>query len=113
MSKKRRQVSLAPREDVRIVTPGGQLTGHLFVGADGLPELLIPERYVGAGLTQWDQTYRPATFPAAWGPIVNAEDERIDGTLLEAWRTIEFVRERLAQAQREAETTEPEEQDNA
>lgn len=88
------------REDVRIVTDSGKLSGYLFVGADGLPELRLE--------TQIDnESFRPATFPAAWR-ITSVTC----GELYQAWREVEAIQMRLRVAQREAEQETPEPEDD-
>lgn len=93
------------RESVIIHTPGGDLQGELFVGADGLPELRLESDIIYA------YPYRPATIPATWGPIVDADDERIEGPLLAAWRGIDSIRQAIAMIQRDAEAEERREPD--
>jgi hypothetical protein len=84
------------REAVMIKTEGGELQGELFVGADGLPELRTS--------TAFQLSYRPETFPNAWSlhPISRYGPE----VLLESWRQITCIRERLRVAQRDADAEE-------
>lgn len=92
------------RENVKIITHGGELTGHLYVGEDGLPELEAPNpRYDPVYGGNPHLTYRPATFPAAWTMIMGDDAFQI-GPLFEAWRDIEDVRQSIAEALREQET---------
>lgn len=82
------------REDVVIRTPTGELQGHLFVGPDHLPELLVD-----CGCPEY---YRAATFPHVWElrPTAPMAD-----VLLRSWWDIVGVRARIAQVEREAEET--------
>lgn len=83
------------REDVGIITLTGQLTGHLFVGADHLPEIAVDERESHGA----HEFYRPATIPATW-ELQQAEPDA--GILFCAWRTISELQWEIARAQREA-----------
>ena len=80
------------REKATIKTPTGTLMGTLFVGIDGLPELLVdcgcPEHY------------RPAQFPDAWDMDVQTGQLEL-GPLLRAWLMIDTARGIVAEAQRE------------
>ena len=82
------------REQVKIITPTGFLSGALHVGHDGLPELLVdcwcPEHY------------RPATIPAAWDLDAHLGQLEL-GPLLRAWLMIDTARGIVAEAQREDE----------
>lgn len=91
------------RENVSIQTPTGTLTGFLFVGQDGLPELEIQHEHasqVKEHAYYGPLRYRPSTFPAAW-QLQQAEPDA--GILFCAWRTIMEMQWEIAQAQREAE----------
>lgn len=86
------------RESVIIKTFTDDLKGELFVGADGLPELVITIN----GRTL--EPYRPATLPAAWTvcPIHAAGW----GVLYDAWTDIEAILQHIRDAQREADEAE-------
>ena len=78
------------REHVDIHIPTGIIQGHLFVGEDGLPEVMV-----GC------EEYRPATFPAAWALKYVLQEN--DPILFAAWGAIEGIRQQIVYAQREAE----------
>ena len=81
------------REQVEIRTTTGTLPGHLFVGHDGLPVLRVDTLR-----PEWEEDYRPATFPAAW-EVQQAEPDA--GVLFCAWRTISELQFEIVQTQRE------------
>lgn len=83
------------REAVTIKTAIGELHGELFVGVDGLPELLVD-----CGCPEY---YRPATFPAAW-KIHWKLLQNPTMVLMHGWDTIVNLREDIQAAQREAES---------
>ena len=90
------------REKVTIRTPTGTLMGTLFVGHDGLPELLVD-----CGCPEY---YRPAQFPDAWD--LDAPLGQIElGPLLRAWLMIDTARGIMVEAQREDGETDDERQD--
>lgn len=72
-----------------------RVSGSLFVGADGLPELRLD-----------GQLFTPATLPAAW-TIHWRRDNETD-VLFDAWGSLIDLRREIADAQREQETPEPE-----
>lgn len=80
------------REFVTIKTSTGDLHGHLYVGADHFPKLLVD-----CGCPEY---YRPASFPAAWQLQQAGPDA---GILFCAWRTIMEMQWEIAQAERQAE----------
>lgn len=82
------------REFVLIKTPAGYLTGELFVGEDWLPELVLDSQ-------RESESYRPATFPAAWIVISFA-----CGPLYSVWHLICNLIEEIAVAEREAKAEE-------
>lgn len=77
-------------EAVAVRTATTRLTGELFVGKDGLPELQITSHERGL--------YRPYTLPAAW-----SLSSSTCGPLYTAWRDIEEIMEQLKAVQREEE----------
>ena len=77
---------------------GVEMSGKLFVGADGLPEVRVTEDAVEGEV---HQVFRPATFPAVWS--LRAPRNPWPGALLTAWQEIEEIREAIAIAEREAE----------
>lgn len=95
-------------ENVRVITATSELAGHLYVGADGLPEL-----EVFYPLTTEEQTFirkrseifSPWTIPATYAvyPIYAAGW----GVLYDAWTDIAAVLQHIRDAQRETETEIP------
>ena len=87
------------------------LSGKLFVGADGLPVLRVTEDAVEGEV---HQVFRPATFPAVWS--LRAPRNTWPGVLLDAWNKIEQIRgdiafaERLEEARAEEEERDQEQQ---
>lgn len=80
------------REKVIIKTATTNIEGELFVGADGLPELVI-------GV--WDREfYRPWTLPAAWTVCYRSDNQ--SDILLYTWIRISDLRQDIRDAQREA-----------
>jgi len=93
------------REPVEIWTTNPALRrvayGVLFVGVDGLPEVRVTEDAVEGEV---HQVFCPATIPACWIVMPPKGGQR--GVLLDAWREIEAIRERLKAAEQEADHAE-------
>jgi hypothetical protein len=78
------------REEVKIITTTGEhFRGHLFVGAENLPELEIE-----------GQLFRPATTPNAW-TLQYVLDPDAAPILSSAWQAITRIQSEIAAAQRE------------
>lgn len=82
------------KEMVRIKTATTNLKGVLYVGLDGLPELLVND-------TRFEY-YRPWNLPAAW-LLEYVLDPAVEPILYPAWQAIERIQRQIADAQREAE----------
>lgn len=69
--------------------------GELLIGGNNLPELV---RYIESSAP--DPHYTPFSIPDCW--VVMPPKGGHPGPLLEAWREIEAIRERLKAAKQEA-----------